>query len=70
MRLVAISRKNWLWAGSERGGHAAAVAFSLIQTAKLNHVEPYAWLRDVLQRVNDHPVTRLKELLPMYWKPA
>jgi transposase len=70
MRPVAISRKNWLWAGSERGGHAAAVAFSLIETAKLNHVEPYAWLRDVLQRINDHPVTRLKELLPMYWKPA
>ena len=70
MRPVAISRKNWLWAGSERGGHAAAVAFSLIQTAKLNQVEPYAWLHDVLQRINDHPVTRLEELLPMYWKPA
>jgi transposase len=70
MRPVAISRKNWLWAGSERGGHAAAVAFSLIQTAKLNQVEPYAWLHDVLQRINDHPVTRLEELLPMHRKPA
>jgi transposase len=70
MRPVAISRKNWQWAGSERGGQAAAVAFSLIETAKLNRVEPYAWLRDVLQRINDHPVTRLEELLPMYWKPA
>lgn len=70
MRPVSLSRKNWLWAGSERGGHAAAVAFSLIETAKLNHVEPYAWLRDVLQRINDHPVTRLEELLPMHWKPA
>jgi predicted ATPase len=57
-------------AGIERGGHAAAVAFSLIETAKLNRVEPYAWLRDVLQRINDHPVTRLEELLPMHWKPA
>jgi hypothetical protein len=70
MRPVALSRKNWLWAGSERGGHAAAVAFSLIETAKLNHVEPYAWLHDVLRRINDHPVTRLEELLPMHWKPA
>jgi transposase len=70
MRSVALSRKNWLWVGSERGGHAAAVAFSLIETAKLNHVEPYAYLRDVLQRINSHPVTRLEELLPMYWKQA
>jgi len=46
------------------------VAFSLIEMAKLNRVEPYAWLRDVLQRINDHPVTRLEQLLPMHWKPA
>ena len=70
LKPVALSRKNWLWAGSERGGKAAAVAFSLIETAKLNGIEPYAYLRDVLQRINGHRQDRLEELLPMYWKPA
>ncbi len=63
-------RKNWLFAGSERGGRAAAVAFSLIETARLNGVEPYAYLRDVLQRINGHRQDRLEELLPMNWRPA
>jgi transposase len=67
---IALSRKNWLFAGSERGGRTAAVAFSLIETAKLNGIEPYAYLRDVLQRINGHRQDRLEELLPMYWKPA
>jgi len=70
LKPVALSRKNWLFAGSQRGGQAAAVAFSLIETAKLNGIEPYAYLRDVLQRINDHRQDRLEELLPMYWKPA
>jgi transposase len=70
MKPVALSRKNWLFAGSERGGQAAAVAFSLIETARLNGIEPYAYLRDVLQRINGHRQDRLEELLPMYWKPA
>lgn len=70
MKPVALSRKNWLWAGSRRGGQAAAVAFSLIETAKLNGIEPYAYLRDVLQRINGHRQDRLDELLPMHWKPA
>jgi hypothetical protein len=68
MRLVAISRKNWLFAGSERGGQAAAVAFSLIETARLNGVEPWAYLKDVLERIDGHRVDRLHELLPMHWK--
>ena len=70
MKPVALSRKNWLFAGSERGGQAAAVAFSLIETARLNGVEPYAYLRDVLQRINGHRQDRLAELLPMNWRPA
>lgn len=70
MKPVALSRKNWLFAGSERGGHAAAVAFSLIETCKLNGIEPYAYLRDVLQRINGHRQDRLEELLPMNWRPA
>ena len=68
MRPVAVSRKNWLFAGSERGGDAAAVAFSLIETARLNDVEPYAYLCDVLARINRHRVDRLAELLPFHWK--
>jgi transposase len=68
MRLVALSRKNWLFAGSERGGQAAAVAFSLIETARLNGVEPWAYLKDVLERIDGHRVDRLHELLPMHWK--
>jgi hypothetical protein len=70
MAPVVLSRKNWLFAGSERGGRAAATAFSLIQTARLNGVEPYAYLRDVLQRIGDHRQDRLAELLPMHWTPA
>jgi len=70
MKPVTLSRKNWLFAGSERGGRAAAVAFSLIETARLNGVEPYAYLRDVLQRINGHRQDRLEELLPMNWRPA
>ena len=68
MRLVAVSRKNWLFAGSERGGRAAAVAFSLIETARLNGVEPWAYLKDVLERIDGHRMDRLHELLPMHWK--
>jgi len=67
---VVLSRKNWLFAGSERGGRAAATAFSLIETARLNGVEPYAYLRDVLQRIGGHRQDRLAELLPMHWTPA
>ena len=70
MRPVAISRKNWLFAGSERGGRAAAVALSLIETARLNGLEPYAYLRDVLTRLPGQRMDRLDELLPMNWKPA
>lgn len=70
MRPVALSRKNWLFAGSERGGRAAAVLFSLIETARLNGVEPYAYPKDVLARINAHCVDRLEELLPMNWTPA
>ena len=69
MRPVALSRKNWLFAGSVRGGKAAAVIYSLVETARLNGVEPYAYLKDVLGRINEHRNDRLEELLPMHWKP-
>ena len=64
MRGVAIGRKNWLFAGSERGGRLAAIVYTLIETAKLNGVDPQAWLTDVLGRIADHKITRLDELMP------
>ena len=64
MRGLAIGRKNWLFAGSEGGGHAAAIAYTLIETAKLNDVDPQAWLTHVLSRIADHKINRIDELLP------
>ena len=69
MRPVAGGRKAWLYAGAERGGHAAATAFSLIESCKLNGVEPYTYLKDVLARIGGHRQDRLAELLPFNWKP-
>lgn len=69
IRPVALGRKNHLFAGSDGGGHRWAVLCSLIETAKLNDVEPYAYLADILQRMVDrHTANRLDELLPWAWK--
>ncbi len=65
---VAIGRKNWMFAGSEGGGKAMAIAYTLIETAKLNDVDPQAWLTWVLAQIADHKITRLDELLP--WRYA
>ena len=70
LRGVALGRKAWLFAGSDRGGERAAVMLTLIRTCKLNDVDPQAWLADVLSRIADHKVTRLAELLPWNWRPA
>ena len=67
LRDIAIGRKSWLFAGSDRGGQRAAMIYSLIMTAKLNHIDPHAWLADVLHRIADHPAGRLEELLPWNW---
>jgi transposase len=67
LRGLALGRKSWLFAGSERGAERAAVMYTLIQTAKLNDVDPQAWLADVLRRIADTPQTRLPELLPWNW---
>ena len=68
LRGIALGRKSWLFAGSDRGGQRAAVMYSLIVTAKMNDVDPQAWLADVLARIADHPASRLDELLPWNWK--
>jgi transposase len=67
LRGVALGRKSWLFAGSERGGQRAAVMYTLIATAKLNGIDPQAWLADVIARIPDIPVSRLPELLPWNW---
>jgi transposase len=67
LRGLALGRKSWLFAGSERGAERAAVMYTLIHTAKLNDVDPQARLADVLARIADQPVHRLDELLPWNW---
>ncbi len=68
IRPIALGRKNYLFMGSLGGGKAAAIAYTLIETAKLNGVDPQAWLTNVLDRIADHKITRLDELLP--WRYA
>jgi len=69
LRGFALGRKAWLFAGSSRGAESAAAMATLIQTAKLNHVDPQAWLADALARVAEHPNHRLDDLLPWNWRP-
>ncbi len=64
MKPIALGRKNYLFVGSEAGGKSAAIAYTLIETARLNGVDPQAWLTDVLSRIADHKITKLDELLP------
>ena len=64
LRGIAIGRNAWLFAGSDRGGERAAAIYTLIITAKLNGLDPRAWLADVLRRIADHSALRLDELLP------
>jgi transposase len=67
LRGVALGRKAWLFCGSDRGGERAAAIYTLIGTAKLNGVDPQAWLADVLERIAQHPIGKLAELLPWNW---
>ena len=68
LRGIALGRRSWLFAGSDRGGERAAAMYTLIATAKLNGIGPQAWLADVLRRIADHPASRLDQLLPWHWK--
>src|SRR5258706_2176535 len=64
LRTVVLGRKNYLFCGSDTGGERAAAIYSLIGSAKLNGLDPEAYLREVLSRIADHPITRIEELLP------
>ena len=68
VRTVAVGRRNCTFCGSDRGGDRAAAMYTLIQTCRLNDVDPHAWLREVIAQISDHPQTRLHELLPWQWK--
>ena len=68
MRAIALGRKNYLFVGSEAGGKAAAIAYTLIETAKLNGVDPNAWLADTLARIPDYKITKVDDLLPWSWR--
>ena len=70
VRSLALGRKSWLFAGSDRGADRCAFMLTLIATAKLNDIDPQAWLADVLARIADMPQTHLGELLPWNWKAA
>ncbi len=69
LRGIALGRKSWLFAGSDRGGERAAAMYSLIVSAKMNDIDPQAWLADVLARIASHPASRLDDLLPWNWRP-
>jgi transposase len=70
LRGFALGRKSWLFAGSDRGADRAAIVATLIMTAKLNDIDPLAWLADVLARINGHPARTLEQLLPWNWNAA
>lgn len=69
LRGIALGRKSWLFCGSDRGGRRAAAMYSLIITAKMNGIDPQAWLADVLARIATHPAHRIDEFLPWNWPP-
>jgi transposase len=68
IRAIALGRKNFLFAGSHKGAERLAMIYSLLGTCQLHNVNPYYWLRDVLEKINSWPVNRLQELLPHRWK--
>lgn len=70
IRPIAIGRKNYMFVGSDNGGRWAAIMYTIIETCKMNDVEPYAYLRDILARIGEHPQTRIEELLPWNFRPT
>lgn len=70
IRPIAVGRKNYLFAGSHKGAERLAMMYSLMGTCKLNNINPYEWLKDVLDKINGWPINKVSELLPHKWKPA
>ncbi|MBN2377396.1 MAG: transposase domain-containing protein, partial [Sedimentisphaerales bacterium] len=68
LRMVAIGRKNWMFAGSEAGAERAAIIYSLVASCKLNSLDPFAYFRDVLEKVTTYPANKIDDLLPSNWK--
>jgi transposase len=68
IRPLALGRKNYLFAGSDEGGRRAATIYTLIESARLNDIDPEAWLADVVARIADHPINRIDDLLPWRWQ--
>ena len=68
LRMVVLGRKNWLFAGHDNGAQRAAIIYSLIASCKLCHIDPFAYLQDVLERVSIHPASRIEELTPPHWR--
>ncbi|KAB2766438.1 IS66 family transposase, partial [Brucella anthropi] len=69
LRPIGVGRRNWLFAGADTGAETLARAMTIIETAKMNGINPQAYLADVLDRIHDHKINRLDELLPWNWKP-
>lgn len=69
IRPIALGRKNYLFAGSHAAAQRIAVFYSLLGSCKLHSVEPYAYLKDILERLPDHPVKEIDDLLPHHWEP-
>ena len=65
-----LSEENYLFAGSDEGGRRAAAIYTLIETARLNDIDPEAWLADIISRIADHPINRVDEMLPWNWRAA
>lgn len=70
LRPIGIGRKNWLFAGADTGAETLARAMTIIETAKMNGIDPQAYLADVLDRIQDHKINRLDDLLPWNWSPV
>jgi hypothetical protein len=68
IRPVAVGRKNYLFAGSHEAARRSAMLYSLLGTCKLHGINPFSWLRDMLERIAQHPVNKVSELLPHNWK--
>ncbi len=69
MKPPVLGRKNYLFCGSDAGGQRAACMYTIMETAKMNGVNPQAYLTDILSRIAEHPINRIDELLPWAWKP-